>query len=379
MTPDWAAVRARYTTLDERTYFTTHCFGPLLHETLADLDEYRRSLPQRHHVIEPYYDRIVELRGLIARLIGAEPDDVALGPSATTCQGNLAAALAPSRNRDVILTTSLDFTSARYLWHAQARRGYRVVEVPARNGLAMPIDELIAAMTERVAIVAVPMVAYTNGAMLDVARLVDAAHAAGAIVVLDAYQAIGIVPIDVRALGVDVLVAGAHKWLSSASMGIAFMYVAPALAARIEPAFPGWFGHVDPLAFAPRFEPAPGGRKFEQGTPAGEAVFSARAGVRLALELGVPAMRERSLELADHLIARADALGIPLATPRARAERAGLVALAVPDPKQIASLLDAQGVDVDTRPGTGIRLSCHPGNTIADVDRAMDVLAPLVR
>jgi len=374
MSPDWIALRARFPTLQERAYFVTHGFGPLLVDTLRDLDDYRRSLALRNQGVETWYERIVEIRGLFAQLIGAGPDDIALGPNATACQAGLAAALAPRGARDVILTTNLDFPSSRYLWHAQVQRGFRVIDVPSRDGKTMPVDDLISTLHDRVAIVAVPLVAYTNGAMLDAARVIRAAHAVGAIVVLDAYQAAGIVPIDVQALGVDALVSGTNKWLCSAGTGLAFLYVRPELAERLAPAFPGWFAHADPLAFAARFEPARGARRFEQGAPAVEAVYGARAGVKLALEVGVGAIRARSLALTDHLIARAGVLGLPLATPTAHAQRAGMVCFAVADPDRRAAALRAQGIDVDTRPGTGVRMSCHPCNTVEECDRALDGL-----
>ena len=106
---------------------------------------------------------IGEVRGAIAQLIQASSDDIAFGPNATACQAMIAAAIAPAGARNVIVTTDLDFPSSRYLWHAQARRGFAGRVVPS-DGLAMPIGQLVAAIDERVAVVAVPHVAYRNGA-----------------------------------------------------------------------------------------------------------------------------------------------------------------------------------------------------------------------
>ncbi|MGN6110331.1 MAG: aminotransferase class V-fold PLP-dependent enzyme, partial [Kofleriaceae bacterium] len=156
--PDFGALRARFPALLERAYFATHCLGPILDETMADLDEYRRTLALRNRALDPWLDRVDEIRGLFARLINASVDEIALGPNATACQGNLAAALQPAPGRDAIVTTSLDFPSSRYLWHAQARRGFRIVEVPSGDGISMPVEALLAAIDERVAIVAVPLV-----------------------------------------------------------------------------------------------------------------------------------------------------------------------------------------------------------------------------
>ncbi len=376
--PNFAALRSRFPTLVERTYFATHCLGPVLDTTLADLEDYRRTIPLRNRAIETWLGRIDEIRGLFAQLVHADPDEIALGANATASHASLAAALdpEPGSGRTRIVTTSLDFPSTRYLWHAQVRRGFEVIEVGSPDGIAMPADGLVAAIDERVAIVAISLVAYSNGALLRARQVIDAAHAAGAIVILDAYQAIGIVPIDVRALGADAVIAGTHKWLHGASNGLAFAYVRRALAERLTPVYPGWFSHARTLDFDPVYTPAPGARRFEQGSTSVEAVYAARAGVRFALDAGVEAIRARSLVLSDRLIAGADALGIPLGTPRDHAERAGVVCLGVRDPGRVAEQLRARGIDVDTRPGTGIRLSFHPCNLPDEVDR---VLAELRR
>jgi selenocysteine lyase/cysteine desulfurase len=381
--PNFAALRSRFPTLVERTYFATHCLGPVLDTALADLEDYRRTIGLRNRAIETWLARIDEIRWLFAQLVHADPDEIALGANATACHASLAAALDPdlgadpgadlggSPGRTRIVTTSLDFPSTRYLWHAQARRGFEVIEVASPDGIAMPADALVAAIDERVAIVAVSLVAYGNGALLRARRVIEAAHAAGAIVILDAYQAIGIVPIDVRALGADAVIAGTHKWLHSPSNGLAFAYVRRALAERLTPAYPGWFSHARTLDFDPVYTPAPGARRFEQGSTSVEAVYAARAGVQFALDVGVEAIRARSLVLSDRLIAGAEALGIPLTTPRDHAERAGVVCLGVRDPGRVAEQLRARGIDVDTRPGTGIRLSLHPCNLPDEVDHVV--------
>jgi kynureninase len=131
------------------------------------------------------------------------------------------------------------------------------------------------------------------------------------------------------------------------------------------------------LDFAADYAPAAGARRFEQGSPSVEAVYAARAGVRFALAAGVDAIRARSFELSDRLIAGADALGIPLGTPRSHAERAGVICLGVREPERAAAALRERAIDVDTRPGTGVRLSAHPCNTEQDCDRVLAALATL--
>lgn len=371
---DFGAARRRFVTLEQRVYLASHCMGPLLRETLDDFADYGRSVQLRNRAIELWLPRLDELRALLQRLLNAEAQSIALGANATGCHAQFAAALAPSTGRNRILTTSLDFPSLRYLWHAQSARGFEVCTVTSPDGVHMPAEALLEAIDERTAVVAVSVASYFNGAMLPLRALVERAHAHGAIVVLDAYQAVGIVPIDVAALGIDVLIAGTHKWLSGGGTGLAFTYVRPDLAARLQPAHPGWLGHADASRYDARFTPAEGARRFEQGTPAMEPVYTARAGLRFVVQAGVDTLRARNLQRVRHLIEGARAHGIPVLTPEADAERGGMLCLGVDDAQGIAQRLAQQGIDVDTRPHSGLRVSPHPLTTHEECEHFLERL-----
>src|SRR5262249_9733065 len=151
-----------------------------------------------------------ETHALVERLLHAPKGSVALMPSATAAQAALAAAtpFRPQRNR--ILITQLDFHSSRYLWSAQAQRGFDIAHLPAADG-PLSTHQLVAAIGDRVAVVAVSLVSPKTGALLELEPVLSAARAFGARVVVDAYQAVGVVPIDVASLGVDAVVGGTHK------------------------------------------------------------------------------------------------------------------------------------------------------------------------
>jgi selenocysteine lyase/cysteine desulfurase len=284
----------------------------------------------------------------------------------------------PGKNR--ILIASTDFPSSRYLWLAQARRGFEVVELaPRAEDAVAPVvtaDQFVAGIDERTAVVATSLVSPRTGALLDAAAVVRAAGVYGALVVLDVYQAIGAVPVDAPALGADVIVGGTHKWLSGGDTGLAFSYVAPALAERLEPMYPGWFGHVAPKAFAARFLPAPGARRFQQGSPAMEPTFTARAGLRTILGAGIDSIRRRSLELTSRLLVRADAHGMRVLTPRAEARRGGTICIDVAGGEAVVAALEERGIDVDHRPGR-VRVSPHFCQTQAECDEVIDAIAEI--
>lgn len=377
--PDFSALRARFPIFFERTYFATQCLGPLPAEVYADLFEYARTLGLRNRSLPLWLERMAELTGLLERLLGAEPGSVALRDSATAAQAAIASALTPRPERQRILYGATDFHSSRYLWAAQERRGFSVTEVRPEDGVGLRPEDLLRHLDERVAVVALSLVSPRTGALLDVAPVVRAAHEVGALVVLDAYQGMGVVPLDVRRLGVDVVVGGTHKWLCGGGTGLAFLYVRPSLAERLEPAYPGWIGHRQMVGFAERYEPALGGTRFQQGTPALEPIYTARAGLRFVLEVGVERLRERSVALTQRMLARAHEAGLPVTTPREPERRGGMLCFDVADGSSVVEHLGSLGIDIDTRPGAGVRVSPHPCNTEEECDRVIDALARVTR
>jgi kynureninase len=375
---DVLALRASFPTLRERSYLASQCLGPLPEEALADLEEYRETLLQRSRGLPRWIERMDELHELVETLLGAPGGSVALMPSATAAQGALAAAIEPTPRRNRIVVSALDFHSSRYLWAAQARRGFRVTEVPTADGASVSAARLIAELDERVALVSLALVSPRSGALTDLGPIVAAARAVGARVIVDAYQAVGIVPLDVTALGVDALVGGTHKWLCGGGTGLAFLYVRPAWVEQLEPAYPGWLAHRDLLGFAPRFEPHDGARRFQQGTPALEPIYTARAGIRFALAVGVDRLRARNLMLTARLHDGLTALGLTVRTPRDDGHRGGMVVADVPHADDVVEALAERGMDIDERPEAGIRLGPHYCNTEEECDRVLAALGKLL-
>ncbi|QRN96241.1 aminotransferase class V-fold PLP-dependent enzyme [Archangium violaceum] len=376
---DFAALRARFPLFSERTYFATQCLGPTPSEMYVDLLEYARTLGLRNRSLPVWIERMGEFSRLLEQLLGAEPGSVALRDSVTAAQAAIASAVSPRPERHRILYSAIDFHSSRYLWSAQARRGFSVEELRPEDGVLLRPEEVLRHLDERVAIVALSLVSPRTGALLEVAPVVKAAHDAGALVVLDAYQAVGVVPVDVRRLGADVVVGGTHKWLGGGGLGLAFLYVRPALAERLEPAFPGWIGHREMVGFAETYEPAPGSARFQQGTPAIEPIYTGRAGLRFVLETGVERLRERSVALTTRMMARAHDAGLPVKTPREPERRGGMLCFDMEDGAVLVERMAALGIDIDTRPGAGVRVSPHPCNTEEECDRVIDELARLSR
>ncbi|WP_394824732.1 aminotransferase class V-fold PLP-dependent enzyme [Pendulispora albinea] len=374
---DFVGGRREFPTLLERTYFASQCLGAFPRAMLEDVRAYERSLALRARVLSEWVARFEEMHTLGERLVEAPAGSIFLRDSATAAQASIAAAIEPEPGRKRVLVASGDFHSSRYLWHAQAKRGFEVVEVASNDEAHGESQPFLDAIDERVRVVALSLVSPRTGALLDARPIVDAAHRAGALVVLDVFQAVGIVPVRVEELGADVLVGGYYKWVGGGGTGLAFGYVAPALSAKLEPIYPGWLAHRDLLGFSERFEAAKAATKFQQGMPAMEPIYTSRAGIRWVLEAGIDRIRARSLALTERMIHRAVARGLSLRTPREPEKRGGMVCFRVPDAdaERIMGALEQQGIDIDHRPGAGLRVGPHVCATEEECDRVVDALA----
>ena len=373
---DFTTLRQQFPLLKDRNYLGTHSLGPLPQGAFLDIQAYIQSLQIGRRALPIWLERYEEMFILIETLLNAPTGSIALAPSATAVQAAIAATIQPNTKRNRIIVTNLDFPSCRYMWNSQVHRGFEIVEIEAADEMQIAAADVVAQIDERVAIVALSLVSYLNSARLDIQPIIEAAHAAGAIVVLDAYQAVGIIPLDVTSLGADVVVGGTHKWLCG-GMGLAFAYVRPSLSEQLDPIYPGWFAHHQPTTFAASFIPATGARRFQQGTPSIEPIYTSRAGLQFAIDVGVEQIHRRNIELTNYLIECADRYGIPINTPRSHHQRGGTVCLGVSHSALMVQELAELGIDVDTRSSLGIRVSPHSCNTEQDCQLLIEAVVKL--
>jgi kynureninase len=295
----------------------------------------------------------------IAPLLGAGAGEVAMTPTVTMAQAQVLSSLDYGGGRDTIVMSALDFPSVRYVYDAVATRlGARIVVVASDDGIGIDEERLIEAIDERTRLVAISHVLFRSAYVVDVARVAAHAHAVGALVSLDAYHSVGVLPVDVRALGADFLAGGVLKWLCGGPGGC-FLWVRPELGASLAPALTGWQAHAHPFAFEPAMEHAGGAWRWLGGTPVVPALFAATEGPRILCEVGMAAVREKSVRQTARLIALADERGYPVSAPRDDARRGGTVAFDVPHALEVSRALLARDVVVDYRPGAGIRIAPH--------------------
>lgn len=363
--------RARFPSLADTVHLASCSQGAASERLISALAELQWSMRDHGAPWSTWMSKVDEARRGFAAHIGASPEEIAIVGSASEGAYQVASIMDWGR-RGGIVTTDMEFPSLAHVWLAQRCRGARVRHVPAPDGI-VHAEEYVSAIDETTGLVSVPLVSYRNGLRLPVAEVTEAAHAVGARVVVDAYQAAGVMPIDVRALGCDYLVAGALKYLLGLP-GIAFLYARAGLPDEREPELTGWFGRVNPLAFDPRSIDFPAAAtRFEVGTPAIPSAYAAVAGLRTLAEADPVRIESHVRGLVDLAHERLTEIGRKLWSPADPALRGPQVAVVDEDPDGLAARLAERRIVTSPR-GDLLRLSFHYYNNVADVDAVVDAL-----
>jgi selenocysteine lyase/cysteine desulfurase len=371
-----SAVRAEFPLLETCVYLNSNSTGATPRGAKAVLDDYWRTVEQwRDEAWDGWFRELRAHADEIAELIGAPSGSVICDVNVSTLFSRVMSCF-DFRERPRVVTSDLEFPAIPHSLRAFELYGAEPVIVPSRDGIEIDTGRLIDEIDERTQLVCVSHATFRTGALLDVEPIVRRAREVGALVALDACQTVGVVPLDAMASGVDFLLGGAHKWLCG-SYESAFLYVRPALLPDLHPAASGWIASADPTSFGPPTGWADDARRFAGGTPAVLPSLFSRPGLALIREIGAEAIRRRSLELTDHMIARADEAGVAAITPRPHERRGGIVVLRFPGDEAVARDLVASGFICSYR--GGLRIAPHFYNTDDEIDQFMDELALRVR
>jgi kynureninase len=318
----------------------------------------------------PWWQAVLDFETDIEAILGAPAGTVVPLQNVTRAMAAVASCLDYSGARNTIILTDLEFTTSYPFWRAQEEYGARIVVVAADDGIMVETQKIIDAIDDTTLLLPLSHVYFRSGAIQDLAAITQAAHQCGAWVLADGYQAVGTVPVEVQALGVDFYAGGSHKWLSGGP-GASFLYVREALISQLKPRLTGWFGLQDPFAYTPgtgRPIPSDGIHRFLCGTPNVPALYAAREGVRNVREIGVNAIRDVSRQLSEYAVSKAQERGITVKSPPDFSQRSSMLCLDIDGAEQAVASLGSQGIIVDYRPDCGLRLSPHFYNTQADLD-----------
>jgi kynureninase len=370
---DPAGYRDRFPILETRTYLINHSLAAMPAAAEDNLREYTRMWRERgiRSWGEGWWEMPVTVGDQLGRILGAPPGSIVMHQNVTVAEAIVLSCFAgEGGERTRIVYEEANFPSVRYLYQAQP--GLEVVAMEDGAAVADAIDE-------RTLLVPISHVLFKNGEIQDLEPILSRAREVGAYVVLDCYQSAGVVPFDLTELGVDFAVGGSVKWLCGGP-GAGWLYVRPDVAERLEPTFVGWQAHARPFAFEPELEYAAGARRFLTGTPNVPALYAATAGYDVIEEVGVPAIRERSLGLTQLLIDLCDEAGLDVVSPREPARRGGTVTVSTPDHAACHRELGERGIVCDFRPDPsgGVRLGPHFFNTEEEVQHAVVELADIV-
>lgn len=377
-----AAMRGRFALPDGTTYLDGNSLGALPRATAARLmevveREWGRDLIGSWNSAD-WIGAARRVGGRIAPLIGATADEVLVADSTSVnLYKLLVAAVKASPGRNTILSEPGNFPTDLYVADGAAWS----IDARVRT---LPVEDILAAIDDDVAVVMLTHVHYKTGAMLDMAGITAAAQAKGAFVLWDLSHSVGAVPVDLNGCNADLAVGCGYKYLNGGPGAPAFLYVAERHQARLRSPLSGWMGHAAPFAFDDGYAPAGDIRRFLCGTPPILGLAALEEGLKLFEEVAFDALVAKSRSLSSLFVNLMDERcaehGFTLVSPRDPAVRGSHVSYAHAEAYAICQALIARGVIGDFRSPDVLRLGFTPLYTgHEDVWRAVDTLAAVMR
>jgi kynureninase len=367
------ALRGEFPILANTTYLVSNSLGAMpraVPERLAEYVDEWAELGVRAWA-RGWWEMPVTVGNEIAPLLGAGRDEIVMIPNVTMAQAAVLSAIDYTPPRDAIVMTALDFPSVRYVYDRLATRlGARVTVIESEDGISVDTQRVIAAIDDRTRLVSISHVLFRSAYVMEVDAICRAAHEAGALVCLDAFHSVGVLPVDVRRSGADFVTGGVLKWLCGGPGGC-FLYVAPSVRDRLEPALTGWQAHARPFGFEPEMEYASGAFRWLNGTPVIPALYAAIEGPRIVRRAGIEAIRAKSIRQTSRLVQLADDRGFRVHASRDPERRGGTVAIRVPHAYEVSKALLARDILVDYRPEAGIRIAPHFYTSDDELDHAV--------
>jgi kynureninase len=370
--------RSEFPILASKTYLINNSLGAMPASVPAALQEYTDLWATEGVVAwDTWLPEVANVAGILEDVVSAPRGSMTMCQNVTNGLAAILSCLEFEAPRNRIVHCAGEFPTVEYLLDAQRKVGAEVCRV-GNDPLVFPAEELMAAIDGRTLLVVVSHVLFRTAELVDVRPFVEKAHRMGALFVLDAYQSMGAVPLDVTELDVDFMVGGSVKWLCGGP-GAGYLYAHPGLVDRLEPRDAGWFSHARPFGFEPPpIEFAEGVARFTGGTPNMPAYYQAREGYRIIREVGVRAIREKAARQTAIVYEGAKARGWTVNSPERFAERGNHVTVDVPTGQVVKDELIRRGFVVDYRPGAGIRIAPHFYNTDDECAAVLEEMAQIL-
>jgi kynureninase len=381
MSDELLRYRPEFPILERTTYMISNSLGAMPRAVYDALKGYADTWATRgvRAWEEKWWMLASEVGDEIGALMNAPKGSVSTHQNVTTCQAIIASCLDFSGKRNKVVYTDLNFPSVMYFWEAQHASGARVHMVKTDDGIHVPTDRLLDAIDENTLVVPISHVIFRSSYINDARAIIEKAHKVGAYVVLDTFQSLGTVPVDIHALNADFATGGVLKWLCGGP-GVAYLYVRPDLGRKLEPRLTGWHAHEQPFAFEPgpiRYTDSQ--YRFMNGTLHIPSLEAARPGVRIINEVGVDRIRAKSRRQTAKLVALADQHGWRVNSPRDPDRRGGTVSIDMPDAYEVCRELLKRDILVDYRPKAGVRFSPHFYNTDEEIEIAIAAVEEILK
>ena len=373
--------RAEFPILERTTYMISNSLGAMPRGVYQSMHAYADSWAERgvRAWEEGWWEMAVSIGDQIAPLLGAKTGEISLHQNVTLTQAVISSCFDFRGRRNKIVMVDLEFPSIQYFYHEQRRLGARVEVVPSENPIRFDLEKFLAAIDETTLLVPISLVLFRSSFIVNARAIIERAHRVGAHVVLDAFQAAGTIPVDVRSLGTDFAVGGVLKWLCGGP-GVAYLYVREDLRAKLKPALTGWSAHRRPFAFETgSIDPREDSYRYLNGTPHIPALFACRPGLDILNQIGIAPIREKSVRMTARLVEGAKSRGWQVNTPENPAERAGTVSVGCPHAPEVCRELLAREILVDYRPKAGVRLSPHFYNREEEGDLALAEMEEILK
>lgn len=372
--------RAEFPILGKTTYMISHSLGAMpraVHDTMREFADLwsERGIQAWE---DGWWDMPRRVGDQLAGILGAPPGTITMHQNVSVAESIIASALDFSGRRNKIVYTDMNFPSVMYVWEARRRHGARIQMVPSDDGVTVDTGRLVDAIDEETLAVPISHVLFRSAYIQDVPAVMAKAEKVGALVILDCYQSAGTVPFSLERLGVHFAVGGSVKWLLGGP-GAGYLYVRPDLIDRFEPAITGWAAHEHPFDFTTGPIVYAGDiRRWMHGTPAIAPLYQCQPGYRIISEVGLPAIRAKSMRQTARLIEKAMSHGFRINSPPDPQRRGGSVVIDIPDGQRVCQELIRRRFLVDYRPGAGLRIAPHFYTTDDECDATIEETAAIV-
>lgn len=365
--------------LNELVFLNHAAVAPLSKPAADALRWYAERASSHAYVQSGWYEKLDALRGSAARLINARGShEVAFVPN-TSAGLNLVSGGLDFQPGDQVVISNVEYPANRYPWEVLKRMGVDVIEVEQREDFRVDEDDVIEAITDLTRVVSISHVQFSTGFRCDLKKISDVAHQAGAYLCVDAIQSVGVLPVDVQAMGIDFLSADGHKWMLGPE-GAGIFYCHEELIELVQPQVVGWLNMVNAMDFlAYQFEYRKDAQRFESGSWNIPGLLALQASIDLLLEVGIDEIYERvdalNMQFREGLAKR----GWRVISPPEPQERSGMVVFEpgrgreTMDLKKLAGDLEREGIILAWRNGR-LRASPHFYNTPQQIERVLEAL-----